>query len=165
MLKKQVRVVLVNSYISKLRGFFSQRSINIGSIETRESKNYEIGITGNRTSDLRMSIPALYYWAKWTWAIYWHAHSHFIVNRGVWMTPNILPVSNSSRIGWILPTARTKPPWCPHHFILSFRPPQTSFARAIRSRQYIGGHPRSSIHYKVNMSVPIYCPWLFSSIV
>ena len=75
---------------------------------------------GIRTLDLRIGIPALNYWAKWTWAIYWHAHIHFIVNRGVWMTPNILPVSNSSRIGWILPTARTKPPWCPHHFILSF---------------------------------------------
>ena len=32
-------------------------------------------------------------------AIYWHAHIHFIVNRGVWMTPNILPVSISSSIG------------------------------------------------------------------
>ena len=32
-------------------------------------------------------------------------------------------------------------------------------------RQYIGGHPHSSIHYEVNMSVPIYCPSLFSSIV
>ena len=46
--------------------------------------------------------------------------AHFIVNRGVWMAPNILLDSNSSRIGWSLLTARTKPPWCPHHFILSF---------------------------------------------
>ena len=59
-------------------------------------------------------------WAKWTWAIYWHAHIHFIVNSGVWMTPNILPVSNSSSIGWILPIARTKPTWCLHYPILSF---------------------------------------------
>ena len=93
-----------------------------------ESNRNECATTGNRTLDLRIGIPTLYYWAKESWAIYWQAHIHFIVNRGARMTPNILPVSNSSSIGWILLTARTKPTWCSHHFILSFRPPQTSFA-------------------------------------
>ena len=47
-----------------------------------------------------------------------------------------------------------------------FRPcdrKDSAYARAIWDRQYIGGHPHSSIHYEVNMSVPIYCPSPFSS--
>ena len=48
-----------------------------------------------------------------------------------------------------------------------FRPcgrKDSAYARAIWDRQYIGGHPHSSVHYEVNMSVPIYCPSPFTGL-
>ena len=54
--------------------------------------NWESAVTESTSSPTKSYDHSIY-------AIHWHVHIHCIVNRGTRMTPNILPVSNSSSIG------------------------------------------------------------------